>query len=189
MKITINLASQPFRRDRPMVAASIAVGALLAATLAALISMILTDRAQMAGVRVDIARLERQIRRNTTEQAKLAGVLNRPENAVVLERTVFINALLYRKGISWTKMLSDLEKVLPHNVKIVSIRPTVNQQNQVLLDMLVASESAEPEIALLIALENSPLFGSVLQHSAMPPNPPGEPLYRYRVTVNYAQKL
>jgi type IV pilus assembly protein PilN len=188
MKIPINLASQPFQRVRAMLLASVAVSLLLVATLGALISLILTDRAQVADVRQDVGRLNRQIRQAEAEQAKLATVLTRPENAEVLERSVFINTLLYRKGISWTRIFSDLEKTVPYNVRIVAIRPTLDARNQVVLDMTVASESPEPEIQLLIALQDSPLFGQVLQQQSQPPMQ-ADPLYRYRLTVNYAQKL
>jgi Tfp pilus assembly protein PilN len=189
MKIPINLASEPFRRDRAMLVASIAVSLLLVATLGALVSLILTDRAQMADVRHDIDRLTREIRRQSAEESRLAAVLNQSENAEVLERSMFLNTLLYRKGISWTKIFADLETVVPYNVKIAQIRPTVNSQNQVVLDMLVASEAPAPATAFMKAMENSPLFGSVEIHNQMTPNPPGEPLWRYRLTVNYAQKL
>ena len=64
MKIPINLASQPFRRDRAMLAASIAVTVLLLLTLGVLISLALADRAQMADVRADIARLNAHIRQD-----------------------------------------------------------------------------------------------------------------------------
>jgi type IV pilus assembly protein PilN len=188
MKSPINLASQPFRRDRPMIAASIAVAVLLAGTLAALISLGLTDRTQSADTRANIAKLEKQVRKITAEQARLDAVLRQPENAEVLERSLFLNALLYRKGISWTRIFADLEKTLPHNVRLISVRPYVNGRNEVTLDMNVGSESPEPIIAMLKALEESPLFGSVYQHSSLPPTQ-SEPLYRYRVSVNYAQKL
>jgi type IV pilus assembly protein PilN len=106
----------------------------------------------------------------------------------VLERSLFLNALLFRKGISWTRIFADLEQTLPHNVRLISIRPFVNAQNQITLEMNVGAESPEPIIALLKALEESPLFGSVYQHTSLPPSQ-SEPLYRYRVSVNYAQKL
>ena len=48
--------------------------------------------------------------------------LRRPQNADVLEQSVFLNALLKRKGISWTKIFADLEKVVPYNVRIIQIR-------------------------------------------------------------------
>jgi Tfp pilus assembly protein PilN len=188
MKIPINLASQPFRRDRAMLAGSIAVGVMLVGTLAALISLIMTDRALLADVRLDVDGLNRKIRAVRVEQERLDAVLRKPENAEVLERSVFINALLYRKGISWTRIFADLEKTVPHNVRVLAIRPSVNAQNQVLLDMTVGADSPEPVIQLYRALEESPLFGSVLEHSSLPPTQ-SDPLYRYRMTVNYAQKL
>ena len=55
MKIPINLASQPFRRVRAMLLASMAVSLLLVGTLGALVSLILADRAQVADVRPDMA--------------------------------------------------------------------------------------------------------------------------------------
>ena len=96
--------------------------------------------------------------------------------------------VLYRKGISWTRILADMEKVLPYNVKIMQIHPTLNSSNQVLLDMTVASEAQPPVIQFLVALEESPLFGSVLDHSWIPPTQT-DPVYKHHVSVIYAQKL
>lgn len=188
MKISINLASQPFRRDRPLVIGSVVVGLLLIGTLGTLISLAMTDRARMADTRRSIDQLNARIRKAGAEQGRLDGVLRQPENAEVLERSVFLNQLLFRKGISWTRIFADLEKTLPHNVRLISVRPFVNAQNQITLDMNVGSEAPEPVITLLKALETSPLFGSAYLHSSLPPSQT-EPLYRYRVSVNYAQKL
>jgi type IV pilus assembly protein PilN len=188
MKIPINLASQPFRRDRAMLAASIAVSLMLVGTLGVLISLIMTDRALLADVRSDVDGLNRQIRAATAEQERLDGVLRKPENAEVLERSVFLNSLLYRKGISWTRIFADLEKTIPYNVKVLAIRPSVNAQNQVMLDMTVGADSPDPVIQLYKALEESPLFSSAMGHSSLPPTQ-SDPLYRYRITVIYAQKL
>ncbi len=188
MKLPINLASQPFRRDRPMVVASIAVGMVLVATLGVLVHLALLDRSLLGHAWSSVARLNREIQKNNAEQARLDAVLRRPDNAEVLEESVFLNALLYRKGISWTRIFADLEEALPYNVRVISIRPFVNAQNQITLDMNVGAESPEPAIELLKALESSPLFSAAYLHGSLPPSQT-EPLYRYRVSVNYAQKL
>ena len=188
MKIPINLASQPFRRDRAMLAASIAVSVMLAVTLAGLVLLAVSNRGQYADERREVAALERQIRSLTAQQGRLDGVLRQPENAEVLERSVFLNALLIRKGVSWTRILADLERILPPNVRIIQIHPSINARDQVTLDMTLGAQSPQPLIELLKALEESPLFGSVFDHSSMPPTQ-SEPLYRYHVSVNYAQKL
>ena len=188
MKIPINLASQPFRRDRAMFAASVVVSLILGGTLGALLALIMADRALLADVRSDVDGLDRRVRAAAVEQERLDAVLRRPENAEVLERSVFLNALLYRKGISWTRIFADLEKTIPYNVKVLAIRPSVNSGNQVMLDMTVGADSPEPVIQLYKALEESPLFGSVMEHSSLPPTQ-SDPLFRYRITVIYAQRL
>ncbi|PWU03738.1 MAG: hypothetical protein C5B51_18355 [Terriglobia bacterium] len=188
MKIPINLASQPFRRDRAMLVASIAVSLALVATLGGLISLILMDRSQLADVRHDVEQLNRQIRKVAQDQAGLDTVLRRPENTEVLERSVLLNELLYRKGISWTKILTDLGKTLPYNVRIMTIRPFVNKDNKVTLDMQVGSETQTAVIDFLKALESSPLFESASVPASQAPTQT-EPLFRSRVLVNYAQKL
>jgi type IV pilus assembly protein PilN len=188
MKVPINLASQPFRRDRAMIAASIAVSVVLVATLTGLTYLALADRKQLAGVRRDLDRISRETRTIGVEQAKLDGILRRPENTEVLERSVLLNQLLYRKGISWTRILEDLGKTLPWNVQIINIRPYLNKDNQVTLDMTVGSQSQGAIIEFLKALESSSLFQSASAPSSQAPTQ-SEPLFRSRVLVNYAQKL
>jgi len=188
MRTTINLASEPFRRDRPMVAASVAVGLVLSATLVMLASLAFLERGTAAQTRQDIAALNRGLGGLNEEQARLEDALRQPENAEALGKVLFINSLLYRKGISWTKIFSDLEGVMPYNVRLISIRPQVNARNEVLLDMVVGAQSLPPVIELLRRMEGSPLFGSTEVHNTQPPSQT-EPLYRSRVTVNYGQKL
>jgi Tfp pilus assembly protein PilN len=188
MKIPINLASQPFRRDRAILAASIAVSLLLVATLGGLISLFLLDRAQLADVRTNLARINREIRQVNADQARLDAVLRRPENTEVLERSVLLNQLLYRKGISWTRLLEDLGTTLPYNVQIVNIRPFVNKDDRVTLDMQVAAQTQGAIVDFLKALESSPLFREASAPACQAPSQT-EPLFRCRVLVNYAQKL
>jgi type IV pilus assembly protein PilN len=188
MNVPINLASQPFRRDRPVLIGSAIAGALLFALLCLLVTLNVTDGRRLASTRAEIQRLDARLRAMAAEQSKLDVVLRRPENAQVLDRSIFLNSLIYRKGISWTRLVADLEQILPHNVRVISIHPSVNAQNQIVLEMNVGSEQTEPLLQLLIKLENSQSFGHTSVSSILPPSQ-SEPLYRYRVNVNYAQKL
>jgi hypothetical protein len=188
MKVPINLASEPFRRDRALVVASAVVAVLLVFSLGALTLLAISDHRQMGDVRNEIARLNRQIRDAAKMQTDYDAVLRQPANAEVLERSVFLNTLLYRKGISWTRLLADLEKAMPPNVRVLNIRPYISGKSQVTLDLMVGAETPEPFLTLAQTLETSPLFGSVQQSSYAPPSQ-AEPLYRYRFTVNYVQKL
>jgi type IV pilus assembly protein PilN len=188
MKISINLASQPFRRDRPMIVASVVVGALLVVTLGTLVMLARADSEQLADLRKEVGGLRTQVSTLSKQQHDAENVLRQPQNAEVLETSVFLNKLLYRKGISWTRILSDLEKVMPPNVKVLNIRPSVSGEGQIMLDMIVGAEGPSAVLKLYQNLENSDNFSGLIQPQYTPPSQ-ADPLYRYRFTVNYAQKL
>jgi len=188
MKIPINLASQPFRRDRPMVAASIAVSLALAATLVMLILFAMQDKDQLVGINAEIKQLNRQIHDASKEQARLEGIMRQPQNASVLEWSQFVNTLIYQKAISWSRLFSDLEKALPYDVKVVAIHPQVDSRNQVTLDMTLGSDKTSSLYQAIHSLEDLPAFGTVTPGSSSPPTQ-AEPIYRFRFTVSYVQKL
>ena len=75
MRIPVNLSSEPFRRDRPLVAASIAVGVLLTAALAMLTSLAVLERGAAAQTRRDIARVQAELRSLNLEQGRLEEAL------------------------------------------------------------------------------------------------------------------
>ena len=129
MRAPINLASEPFHQDRALTAISYVLAGLLSILLMFLITMIYTQRRQMAGERAEVARLDAQLRELTDDRTKTDSTLRKPENAVVFERNVLLNALIARKGISWTRIFSDLENVLPGNVRLIAVRlPQINNQ-------------------------------------------------------------
>ena len=182
------MASQPFRRDRAMLVASIAVSILLCGTLAFMISLARADNAQLADLRHEVSRLNAEKRKVTAEQLQLDAVLRKPQNAEVLEQSVFLNTLLLRKGISWTRIFADLEKVVPYNVRVIQIRPSVNAQDQVSLDMLVGADSMTPVIDFFKALQGNSMF-SYSDVKVLQPPSQADPFYKCRVSVDYAQRL
>ena len=188
MRLPLNLASQPMRRDRPILVASAAVAVLLCISLVALIGLAITDRRNMNETRRAIERVQAQLNKTNAAQAQIDAQMRLPENATVLYRNLMFNQLIQRKGISWTRIFADLEKVLPHNVRIASIRPTLNGRNQLSLEMVVAADTPEPVIGFITNLEQSDVFGDVAQTSWVPPTQ-NDPFVRFHVTVTYDQKL
>lgn len=187
-RMQLNLASEPFRRDRPMLVASAVVALLMVAVLGMLITLIVADREQSRDTRAEIERTTKRLAALTSEQNKLESILRQPNNAEVLERSVLLNMLLRRKGISWTLIFSDLERIMPHNVRLINVRPQVTSRNTVLLQMVVGAQSTGPVREMLVNMEKSPLFGPASMQNWVPPSQ-NDPLYRYRVSVNYARKL
>jgi type IV pilus assembly protein PilN len=188
MRVPVNLAREPFRNDRPMLVGSALAALLLAGTLAFLISNIVAERRQSSDTQIALTRVNKQLAAVRAEQTRLDALIRLPGNEVVLDRSVLLNTLIKRKAISWTKIFSDLQTVLPPNVRVLTIRPTVNAQDQLFLDMTVAADSPEPVIGFIAKLEGSDVFGSTAVSGIVPPSQT-DAFYRYRLSVNYAQKL
>jgi Tfp pilus assembly protein PilN len=188
MRFPINLAREPFRRDRPILVASALTALLLVGSLIFLISLAITDKQAAQQAQTELTTLNRQLLQIRTEQARLDREMRLPGNEVVLDRSILVNTLIRRKAISWTKIFADLNTVLPHNVRIIAIRPQVNSKDQLSLDMTVAAESPEPVIGFIAKLEGSDVFGAVTPSGITPPTQ-NDPIYRYRLSVTYAQKL
>jgi hypothetical protein len=188
MRLGINLASEPFRRDRPLIVGSVAVGVMLVGLLGMLIYLAAGERARSAEAREAIGKTEAQLKTIQRERARFETVLREQQNADVLDRSVFLNQLLLRKGVSWTRIFGDLEKVTPPNVRVITVRPQIRPNNDLILDMVVGSQSAESILNFVMQLESSTVFGKTTVHTTLPPSQT-EPLFRSRVSVNYAQKL
>jgi type IV pilus assembly protein PilN len=189
MRIPVNLASEPFRRDRPVLAASIALCVALLGLLVVQIFLILADRTGARDNRVGVSKLNDQLAQINAEQSKLDAVLREPMNAEVLQRSLLLNTLIARKGISWAYLLSDIEELLPNRVRVIQVRlPQVNIRNEVTLDLEIGSENKEQAIEFMRRLEGSARFGPVNLSREDPPTQ-NEPVYRFRLNVSYVQKL
>ena len=189
MRIPINLASEPFRKDRPMLVASGACAVALAALLALQIFLIRGARNEARDARMGVAQLTEQLMEVTGQQAQIDATLRQPDNALVFQRSLLLNALVERKSISWTRIFADLESVKPYNVRVIEIRlPKINSQREVQLDMTVGATDWVPIYDFRNKLADSPLFGPVVEHDVTPPSQ-NQPLYQYHLSVDYAQKL
>ena len=188
MRVPVNLAREPFRRDRPVLVGSAVLAVLLLGTLAMLTSLAVNQRRAAQDTGAMLTQVNRQLFAARAQQAKFDTQMRQPGNEVVLDRSILLNTLIKRKAISWTRIFADLETVLPPNVRVIAIRPQVNAQDQLFLDMTVSAPMPEPVIAFIVKLEGSDVFGSTAVSGITPPSQT-DPTYRYRLSVNYAQKL
>jgi hypothetical protein len=190
----INLASQPFRRERAQNAALTLVCIGLACSLIFLVLLIVNERAKAADLRRGINAARAELDRLGREQASFSRVLGRPENADVFSRNVFLNQLIARRAISWTLVFRDLENILPANVRLIGIRlPQLASEDsagvdRVQLDMTVGTDRPEAVVELLNRLQHSPLFDAAQVLGQQPPTQ-NDPTFKYRISVAYAQKL
>ncbi len=188
MRVPINLASQPFRHNRALLIGSGILAAVMIVTLAMLINIARVDKKNKLDSMKQLAIARDQLAMVQKDQAGIERELNKPQNKEVLEYSVLLNQILLRKGISWTRIFSDLEKIVPYNVRVLQIRPQVDKENRIFLQMIVGADSAQQLNHFLEQLETSDVFSAASVPSKVPPSQT-DPEFRYQVSVIYAQKL
>src|SRR5258708_9268939 len=158
MRLDINLASETYEDARQFwMRWGTAVGAVGLLTLV-LLALDVTgwvnarrDRATIAEKRAMIADRD-QLRTNAER------ILNLPENRSTRDQSQFLNALIERKAFSWTRVLENLEKVMPPRVHLESISPQLDDDNQLGLKMMVAVDSRDRALELARRMEESRRF-------------------------------
>ncbi|PYX88854.1 MAG: hypothetical protein DMG68_07010 [Acidobacteria bacterium] len=145
MRLDVNLASQPYEDTRQFW--------MRWGTGVALIAIL-----TLGLVAETIVQIQEQIASRDRERAQAEAFLNRPENRTIRDRSQFLNDLIERKAFSWTQVFEDLERVMPARIHVVSIRPEVDEDNQLEIKLQVAGESRERVNDLVRKMEESPRF-------------------------------
>jgi type IV pilus assembly protein PilN len=92
------------------------------------------------------------------ELADAQATLNLPQNSGTRDQSKFINELFARKAFSWTRVLSDLETVMPGGVQVVSIKPEISPDGQFRFTLTVAADRRQDAIELVRHMEGSQRF-------------------------------
>jgi type IV pilus assembly protein PilN len=186
MRLNINLASRPYEdAGRFWLRWGSGLAAAGVVTLALLFYAISGWFAARAD-RQQINLLKAQIAARDQERAGAEAFLNLPANRSTREKSQLLNALIQRKAFSWTQVLEDMEKVMPPRLHVVSIRPEVEGENQVLLKLVVAGESGDRAIELMRKMEESTHFANtqIVQEQHQPGQIPGDNV-SYDITSLY----
>jgi len=158
MRLDINLASQPYEDARQFwMRWGTAVGV---AGLLTLLLLTLTITGYVNARRDHVAMAEKRalIGDRDRRRADAEEFLNRPENRSTRDSSQFLNQLIERKAFSWTRVLENLEKVMPPRVHLLSISPGLDEDNQLALKMTVAGDSRDRAIELARRMEESGRF-------------------------------
>ncbi|HLZ40028.1 MAG TPA: PilN domain-containing protein [Candidatus Sulfotelmatobacter sp.] len=158
MRLDINLASRPYEDARQFwMRWGTAVGAIGVLTLV-LLTLDVTGWINARRDRIAIADKRAMIAERDQIRSQAEAFLNRPENHTTRDESQFLNELIERKSFSWTRVLENLEKVMPPRVHLVAISPQLDDDNQLALKMTVAGDSRDRAIELARRMEESRRF-------------------------------
>lgn len=183
MRLDINLATRPYEDAREFWARwGLGVGLLGVLTLALLV-VAARGWTHAGRDRHNIAQLQQQIAERDQERAQDQAVLDLAVNRSTRDQSQFLNGLIQRKAFSWTRVFEDLERVMPPNLHVVSLKPELNDQNQMQLDMRVAGDTRAAAIELVHRMEGSTHFqGAQLVEEGQGPEP-GSPVAATVVSI------
>jgi len=160
MRLDINLATRPYEDAREFWARwGLGVG-LLALLTVVLMALAVRGWIHAGRDRQTITRLREQISERDHERAQAQAFLDQTVNRSTRDQSQFLNGLIQRKAFSWTRVFEELEQVMPPNLHVVSLRPELNEQNQVHLEMRVAGDTRAAAVDLVHRMEGSKHFQS-----------------------------
>jgi type IV pilus assembly protein PilN len=160
MRLDINLATRPYEDARQFwLRWGLGVGALAALTLF-LLFWTVSEWRHAGRDRQEIARLNAQIMERDDERTQAQAFLDQAANRSTRDQSQFLNGLIQRKAFSWTRVFEDLEQVMPSNLHVVSLRPELDEQGQVELNMKVLGDTREAAVDLVHRMEGSKHFQS-----------------------------
>ena len=94
-----------------------------------------------------------------TRQLQVLNARMKSGNAATkLSEVEILNELLLRKSFSWTQVFASLERIMPDNVRLISLRPFVDEAGKTGLNMEIRGRSLADATEFLRMLEDSQIF-------------------------------
>jgi hypothetical protein len=154
----LNFASQPFRNERlPALLFGVAAVVLVALTIRHAFVLRALLPARTSKLHVEVAALETELDRLRAEGRNLTAP--KPDKQELAEWSV-LKDLVDRRTFSWTGLFARLEKVLPREVRLVSIAPNV-KNGLVVLDIVAVAQPSQAGLGLVGLLERREEFEDV----------------------------
>jgi type IV pilus assembly protein PilN len=155
MRLRINLASQPYEVAQSYQRRITMIIAALGVVAVALLGYILYLRHNTRSINRQISLTKYQIGALEHEEAQARAILNKPTNRVIADQSDFLNQLFARKSLSWTRIFTEMEKIVPAGLHVVSMKPEYTKTNDLVLHVIVATDSRERAVELVRHMEAS----------------------------------
>ena len=155
MRININLASQPYEVAQAYHRRMTALVAALGVLAVLLVGYIIYQRQHTRGINRQLADVRRQIQSLSNEEGQARAVLNKPANRVIADQSDFLNQLFARKSLSWTRIFSEMEKIVPAGLHVVSMKPEYMKTGDLVLHVVVATDSRDRAVEMVRHMEKS----------------------------------
>ncbi len=158
MRININLATERYEAVRQYLQRIRTLVVLMAVVAAILLGYIFYQRSHTRDIDAKITKARQELSELNNEKAQAQAILNKPANRGIADQSEFLNELFARKALSWTRIFSEMERIMPPNIHVVSIKPDYTVNNELVVHMLVATDSRDRAVELVKRMEKSSHF-------------------------------
>ena len=158
MRININLATERYEAVRQYLQRIRTLVGLMTLVAAILLGYIFYQRSHTRDIDVKIAKARQELSELNDEKAQAQAILNKPANRGIADQSEFLNELFARKSLSWTRIFTEMERIMPPSIHVVSIKPDYTATNDLVVHMVVATDSRDRAVELVKRMEKSSHF-------------------------------
>jgi hypothetical protein len=176
-----NLATRPFYNERAAHAAIALFAAVVLALTAFNVYRLVSLSARNTALDAEIRRDEQAAARLRGQAAALRARINQSELQAVMAGAREANALIDQRTFSWTEFFNLIERTLPADVMLTSVRPVI-EGGRTTVHMVVLGRRAEDIDAFMEELETTNAFRSVQPRAE---DVTEEGLHRLALTAEY----
>jgi Tfp pilus assembly protein PilN len=163
-----NLSTRPFYNERLvhlLLVAAAAVVVALTVFNALRLQALTSERASLVG-RIREAESKTATLRSDTAKARVT--VDRDQLAKVVAAAREANDLIDQRTFSWTELLNRLETTLPDTVRVQAIKPGVDRDGHLVVQLGIVAHEVEDVEAFIEQLEGQGGFDRVVSRSEAP---------------------
>lgn len=186
MSRTWNFARRPFRDDRPVYAAAVALFVIGVAFLAANLRLVAEYRRGVADTRAAIAALEARGRRADEKANAAKTALSSYRLSTLAAESRGLTRIAAERKFSWTTLLARLERTLPGQVGVARLQPRFGSAGDIWLDMQLVARGRAAVVPTIQALSKDPAFAEVeLRSESAAMDPGAADQFQFQLETRY----
>lgn len=185
MALNLNFAHRPFRDSRPISITLIAATAIGIVLFTLNVRDYFHFRDSAAGTRAEISRLNEEAGRAEENAARIRSLISTASLKELQTEGGALNGLIRERQFSWVLLLSRLEQVLPGDVYVTSLAPSVAADGSATLSFSLVGKSEESIVKTLDAFAKNPHFRRPVPSSETDPEKGQPEGFQFHLTVRY----
>jgi len=192
MRVNVNLATQKYEDARAFFArwgTAVAVAAMFTVFLG---TMAWWNYSETEKDRKIFSEMRRKISEIESGRSANESILYRPENQDAREQARFWNDVIDQKSFSWTRLFSDMEKIMPARAFVMSVKPALDVDKMdpakgLKLELVIGGEKHEDAVELVRKMEGSDHFRQphITAESVTTPPRGGQAVVEFRIETLY----